>query len=139
MDLTTVKKNLSARKFDVPDQSFRIECTSLRPYTRYYVIFDKLDFTQFCAQDGKRLGETLISDGYGKLDFTFYWNRENEINILQNKQFNKLFDKNLGNKLITITDKSGTSFINKTIFFTNNTPDIMFTKYTKASNILLNS
>jgi hypothetical protein len=134
LDLNNVRKNLSARKFEVPDQSFRIECASLRPYTRYYVIFDKLDFTQFCTQDGKRLGEALISDGYGKLDFTFYWNRENEINILQNKQFSKLFDKNLGNKLITIT-----SFINKTIFFTNNTPDVMFTKYTQASNIVLNS
>lgn len=139
MDLTAIKKNLSSKKFDVADQAFRIECSSLRPYTRYYVIFDKLDFTQFCTQDGKRLGEALITDGYGKLDFTFYWNRENEISVLANKQFSRLFDKNLGNKLITITDKSGTSYINKTIFFTNNSPDIMFTKYTKASNILLNS
>jgi hypothetical protein len=101
------------------------------------VIFDKLDYTSFCVQDGKSLSDTLISDGYGKLNFTFYWGRSNESDILENKQFNRYFDTNSGNKLVTISDKSGTSFINKTIFFTNNTPDIMFTKYTNASTIVL--
>lgn len=136
MDISQVKKKLSASQFSVPDQSFRLECASLRPYTRYFVIFDKLDFTGFCVQDGKQLGETLISDGYGKLNFTFYWNRQNEAIIFGNKTFANIFRDIMGNKLLTITDKSGISFINKTIFFTNNTPDIMFTKYTQASNIV---
>ena len=137
MDISGIRKNLTAKRFSVPDQSFRFECASLRPYTRYYVIFDKLDYTSFCVQDGKSLSDTLISDGYGKLNFTFYWGRSNESDILENKQFNRYFDTNSGNKLVTISDKSGTSFINKTIFFTNNTPDIMFTKYTNASTIVL--
>lgn len=137
MDISNVKKVLTARRFSVPDQAFRFECNSLRPYTRYYVIFDKLDYTDFCVQDGKTLSEPLISDGYGKLNFTFYWNRSNEAAMLDNKQFNRYFDTNTGNKVVTISDKSGTSFINKTIFFTNNTPDIMFTKYTNASTIVL--
>ena len=139
MDISKIKKNLTSRKFDIPDQSFRIECTSLLPYTRYYLIFDKLDYTQFCTQDGKRIGEPLISDGYSKLNFTFYWNRENEASILSNKQFGKIFDKTMGNKLLTVTNKSGSSFINKTIFFTNNNPDMLFNRYTTTSNIVLNS
>lgn len=139
MDISNIRKNLTARKFDVPDQSFRIECASLLPYTRYYAIFDKLDYTQFCVQDGKRIAEPLISDGYGKLNFTFFWNRENEASILSNKQFAKIFDKTIGNKMLTITNKSGVSFINKTIFFTNNSPDIIFNRYITASNILLNN
>jgi hypothetical protein len=137
LDISSIKNNLSARRFDVPDQSFRFECASLRPYTRYFVVFEKLDYSNFCVQDGKRIGSQLITDGYGKLNFTFYWSRSNENAILQNKNFAKYFDTNAGNKLITITDKTGTSYINKTIFFTNNTPDIMITKYTNASNIVL--
>ena len=136
MDISSIKKNLSATKFIVHDQAFTFECNSLRPYTRYYVIFDKLDYTSFCMQDGKDMGEPLISDNYGKLNFTMYWNRSNENAILQNSQFSKIFDSPIGNKLVTISDKSGTSFINKTIFFTNNTPDVMFSKYSSGSSIV---
>lgn len=136
MDISNIKKNLSATKFLVPDQSFRFECNSLRPYTRYYVIFDQLDYTSFCMQDGKEMGETLISDNYGKLNFTMYWNRENEQLLLENSQLSKIFDSPIGNKLVTIQDKSGASFINTTIFFTNNTPDIMFSRYSSGSSIV---
>ena len=136
MDISSIKKNLSAAKFLVPDQSFRFECNSLRPYTRYYVIFDRLDYTSFCVQDGKNMGEALISDNYGKLNFTMFWNRENENIMMQNSQFDKLFDSPIGNKLITIQDKYGNSYINKTIFFMNNTPDIMFSKYSSSASIV---
>ena len=137
MDISQVKKKLSTSTFSIPDQSFRIECSSLRPYTRYFVVFDKLDFTGFCVQDGKKIGNPLITDAYGKLNFTFYWNQQNENAILNNTQFSKIFSQTSGNKLLTITDKSGTSYINKTIFFVNKSPDIMFSKYTQASNIVL--
>jgi len=137
LDISTVRRNLTTKRFDVPDQAFRFECASLRPYTRYYLIFDKLDYTDFCVQDGKGLSDPLISDGYGKLNFTFYWGRSNEAAMLDNKLFSRYFDSNVGNKVVTISDKSGTSFINKTIYFTNNSPDIMFSKYTNASTIVL--
>jgi hypothetical protein len=137
LDISQVKKKLSTSTFSIPDQSFRIECSSLRPYTRYFVVFDKLDFTGFCVQDGKKIGNPLITDAYGKLNFTFYWNQQNENAILNNTQFSKIFSQTSGNKLLTITDKSGTSYINKTIFFVNKSPDIMFSKYTQASNIVL--
>jgi hypothetical protein len=136
MDISKIKKNLSATKFIVPDQAFRFECNSLRPYTRYYVTFDQLDYTSFCIQDGKKLGEPLISDNYGKLNFTMHWSSVSAAAIQQNSQFSKLFDSPVGNKLVNISDKTGTSFINKTIFFTNNTPDVMFTKYSSGSSIV---
>jgi hypothetical protein len=136
LDISSIKKKLSTTKFSVPDQAFRLECASLRPYTRYFVLFDQLDFTNFCVQDGKRLGDVLISDAYGKLNFTFYWNKQNEDLILSNKNFATIFDRSVGNKLLTITDKSGTSFVNKMLFFNNNAPDMMFTRYTQASNIV---
>lgn len=138
MDNSALRKKLAAAKFVAPDQAFKIECMSLRPYTRFYVIFDKLDYSAFCAQEGKRLGEPLISDGYGKLNFTFYWTRSNEAEMAQNNNFIKYFDMTVGNKPLTITDKSGTSYINKTIFFTNNNPEIIFNQYTKPSNITIN-
>ena len=138
MDITNVKKRLSQAQFSVPDQSFQIQCASLRPFTRFFCVFDKIDYTAFCVQDGKKLGDPLISDGYGKLNFTFYWNRQNEEAILSNPNFARIFKPLSGNKILTITDKSGTSYVTKTIFFTNNTPDIMFTKYTQASNIVTN-
>jgi hypothetical protein len=136
MDISLVKKSLTTKRFNVPDQAFRLECNSLKPYTRYFVIFDNLDYTSFCVQDGKRIGEPLLSDGYGNLNFTFHWNRENESKMQQNSQFGKLFDVSIGNKLLTIVNKSGTSHINKTIYFTNNNPDVMFTKYSDSSNIV---
>lgn len=137
MDIANLKQSLNTMRFSIPSQAIRMECFSLKSYTRYYVIFDTLDYSSMCMQDGKAMGDALISDGYGKLNFTFYWNRSNEASMLENRMFNSLFDDNIGNKLMTITDKSGSSFINKTIFFTNNNPDIMFSKYTNASNITL--
>lgn len=139
MDTKSIKRKLTARNFKVRGQSFRFECFSLRPFTRYYVVFDKLDFTQFCEQEGKRIGEPLISDAYGKLKFKMFWNRENEREMMSNPNFDNFFDTTIGNKLITITDKSGTSFINKTIFFTNNNPEILFDRYKKSTNIVLNN
>ena len=136
MDISNIKKNLSAAKFLVHDQAFRFECNSLRPYTRYYVIFDQLDYSGFCQQDGKNIGEALISDSGGKLKFTMFWNRQNENAVLNNTQFAKLFDSPIGNKVIVIQDKSGKSFVQKTIYFTNNNPNIMFSKYNDSSSIL---
>ena len=138
MDITEVKKRLTQNKFNVPDQSFDIECSGLKPYTRFYVIFDKFDYSDFCVQKGKSIGETLVSDGYGKLNFRFYWTRENSNLINQNRNFSKIFDSSSGNKILTIKDASGSSFVTKTIRFTNNTPDIMFTRYTDAANIVQN-
>lgn len=137
MDIAKLKKKLSSVQFEVADQAFRFECTSLRPYTRFYVIMDKVDYTPLCVQDGKGLAEPLISDGYGKLNFTFYWNRSNEEAMHANPQFKKYFDMSSGNKILLITDKSATSFVYKTIFFNSNSPDLMFSIYTNASNITL--
>lgn len=136
MDITNVKKNLSVTKFIVHDQAFRFECNSLRPYTRYYVVFDQLDYSGFCQQDGKNIGEALISDSSGKLKFTMFWNRQNENAVLDNSQFSKLFDSPVGNKVVVIQDKTGKSFVQKTIYFTNSNPNIMFSKYSDSSSIL---
>lgn len=138
MDITNIQSSLSSTKFSIPDQAFEIECSSLRPYTRYYVIFDKLDYSQFCTPHGKNLGMPLISDGYGKLKFTFFWTRENQDLLAENQLFSKIFQNNSGNKILTITDKNGTSFARKTLYMTNNTPDIMFTRYINASTIVKN-
>lgn len=137
MNIDRVKQKLTTSKFTIPEQSFRVECASLRPFTRYFVIFDKQDFTQFCVQDGKRITEPLISDSYGKLNFTFHWTRMNESAIANNRTFSKLFDSDTGNKILVVRDRAGTSVVRKTFYFTNNTPDILFTRYTKSSNIVL--
>ena len=138
MDISDIRTKLSTSKFSVPDQSFDIECASLRPYTRYYVIFDNLNYSQFCSPNGKDIGAPLISDAYGKLKFTFFWTRENQSYIIDNHLFSGIFDNTSGNKILTVTDKNGSSFARKTIYFTNNSPDIMFSKYVDASNIVKN-
>jgi len=138
LDISNIKKRLALTKFSVPDQSFYMQFVSLIPYTRYYIIFDTLDYTQFCKQDGKSIGASLISDGYGKLNFTFYWSRQNQDVLLQNKTLGNIFNNSSGNKILTITNFSGTSVGSKTIQLINNTPDIMFTKYINASNIVKN-
>lgn len=136
MDNKRIEKRLENYKFVVKDQCFKFNCASLRPFTRYYVIFDQFDFTSFCKQKGKRIGEPLITDEYGKLDFEFFWNRENELSLEASTQLSKFFDSDIGNKIVTITDKAGISFINVTIAFTNKTPDMIFSKYLNASNLV---
>lgn len=137
MDLTSVKKRLAVTEFEVADCAFDMRCKSLRPYTRFYVLFDKLDYTDFCMQYGKRIGEPLISDGYGNLNFTFFWNRENEKAVLDNPEFKKIFETTIGNKIIVVTDKSGTSVAMQTIPFINNSPDAIFNKLVQPSNIIV--
>lgn len=138
MDIKEIKKRLTQAKFTVPDQSFDIKCSGLKPYTRFYVVFDKFDYSDFCVQEGKNIGDPLISDGYGKLNLKFFWTRENSNLILENKNFSKLFDNSSGNKILTISDTSGSSSVTKTIRFTNNTPDVMFTRYLDAANMIQN-
>ena len=136
MDIKRIEKRLEGYKFKVKDQSFKFKCASLRPFTRYYVLFDQNDYTSFCKQSGKRIGEPMITDSHGKLEFDFYWSRENELSLEASAQLSKFFDTDLGNKVITITDKAGITFINVTIAFTNKTPDMMFSKYLNASNLV---
>lgn len=138
MDSATLSKRLQNYNFIVRDQSFSFKCVSLRPFTRYYVIFDQYDYTAFCMQEGKRIGNPLISDASGCLNFTFFWNRGNESTLENNFELSKLFRSDIGNKLITISDKSGTSFIKVTLPFINKAPDIAFSKYLNASNLVLN-
>lgn len=136
MDIRKIEKKLENYKFSVKDQVFNFKCASLRPFTRYYVIFDQVDYSAFCKQSGKRISEPLITDEQGKLDFDFYWSRQNELSLEASVQLSKFFDNDLGNKIVTITDKAGISFINVTIAFNNKTPDMMFSKYLNASNLI---
>lgn len=44
----------------------------LKPYTRHYFYYEVLNRSDRCKQFGKKLGDPLITDENGMLEFSFY-------------------------------------------------------------------
>lgn len=57
----------------IPNQRFPISCAGLRPNTRHYFTFNGVDKSAACRQTGKALGEALITNSTGQIQFEFYF------------------------------------------------------------------
>ena len=63
-------------------QKFTITVTGLRASTEYTFYFDKQNKTASCAPKGRKKGRPLVSDAQGNLEFTFFLEYLNAIDLI---------------------------------------------------------
>lgn len=66
---------LRSKAFNVP-----IDCTGLKPNTKYEFYLDSVLYSWCCKPWGKNLGDALVSDEEGKLSFYFLYDFQYEGN-----------------------------------------------------------
>lgn len=62
----------NSAEFVVTPEPFVINAVGLKPNTKHLFLYDGIDYSTRCEQTGKTLGEDLITDSNGTLEFTFY-------------------------------------------------------------------
>lgn len=60
--------------YSAGERDFRISCTGLRPKTIHKFYVEDVDMTASCKPYNGDVGDDLVTDEYGKLNFTYYHN-----------------------------------------------------------------
>ena len=106
--------------YSVNSQRFNFVLNGAKPYTQYTVYSDGYNLSCRVKPFGRNLGESLISDQSGKLNFSlFYLDVPEQTGIINN--FPSVASKTTdvqSDKILYIVDPTGTSIITKVIPFT---------------------
>ena len=118
-----IDQYLSNFSFNIPDQMFYISVKNLRPLTQHFMVMDDQDWSPKCKILGGNIGDSLITDSSGSIQFEFYWSNENIGALGLNSVLSNLFaGVTIGNKVWCLTDVTGTSQARKTLFTNFNKP-----------------
>ncbi|MDR3502871.1 MAG: hypothetical protein P4L79_09835 [Legionella sp.] len=110
---------MSDSKYSVNSQAFTFSIVGAKPYTQYNVYSDGFDLSCRVKPFGRNLGETLLSDQSGKLNFIlFYLDVPEKVGLVKN--FQSIAAKTTdvqSDKIIYISDLTNTSVFTRTIPF----------------------
>jgi hypothetical protein len=107
-------------KYVVQDQAFRVTCRGMRPSTKHTFLYEGVDLTSRCQQDGKALGAGLTTDASGTVVFTFHWTAGVEEYV--DRSLGYLTTTLAGDKKFQLQTSDGLSRASRVVPFVSNKP-----------------
>lgn len=119
---------MSNNNYSVNSQVFTYTLVGNKPYTQYTVYSDGYDLSCRVKPWGKNIGEPLISDASGKLNFMlFYLDMPEKVGLVNNfPSINNKTTDVQSDKIIWIVDPSGTAIKQITIPFSGTNPNMAY-------------